>query len=191
MATEPNPPLAAEPNCSEATESRARAGGAGGGNPFGSGKAGVKSNRMSAWVSGGPPQLGGRQRLVPPAWVLRRTDQAVVAVGLLLAALAMLLWAIRQAGPEGHLVDIDQASPLKVDFRVDINQASWPELAQLPGVGPSLARRIVEHRATHGPFRSLDQLQKVRGIGPKKLEQIKPYLLPLPEDSATQLTPVP
>ncbi len=125
------------------------------------------------------------QTLQPP-WLLRRTDQLLLAALLLLAGLGMLLWARGQAGPEGRLIDIDQASPLTADFRVDINQASWPELTQLPGIGPTLARRIVEYRLMHGPFRCLKEVEKVRGIGPKKLQQIKPYLLPLPEQRPPQ-----
>lgn len=115
-------------------------------------------------------------------WLLRRGDQAAVAGLLLLAAGGIFLWWLFQTGVDGPLIDIDQAPPRKAEFRVDINQADWPELAQLPGVGPSLARRIVEYRTSHGPFRSAKQLQEIRGIGPKKLQQIQSYLFPLPED---------
>jgi competence protein ComEA len=51
----------------------------------------------------------------------------------------------------------------------------------LPGVGESLARRIVESRGALGRFADLDELRRVRGIGPKTLERIKPFLRPLPE----------
>jgi len=115
-------------------------------------------------------------------WLLKPADQAAIAGLVLLAAGGMFLWWRLQADSEGRPVDIDHASPLKADFRVDINQAHWPELAQLPGIGPPLARRIVEHRMTYGPFRCWKDVEEVRGIGPKKLEQIKPYLFPLPDD---------
>ena len=65
-------------------------------------------------------------------------------------------------------------------FRVDINQATPPEIANLPKVGPSLAGAIVEYRETHGPFTSSEELTNVSGIGAKKLAAIAPYLLPLP-----------
>ncbi len=55
---------------------------------------------------------------------------------------------------------------------LDLNQASAAELEKLPGIGPVLARRIVEWRETHGPFRSVQDLLKVPGIGPKTLEKI-------------------
>jgi competence protein ComEA len=49
---------------------------------------------------------------------------------------------------------------------VDVNRAGVAELEALPGVGPVLAQRIVEHREQHGPFAAVDELQDVPGIGP-------------------------
>ena len=57
---------------------------------------------------------------------------------------------------------------------VDINTADAARLEALPGVGPSLAAAIVEHRSRNGPFASIDELIEVSGIGPVKLEQIRP-----------------
>jgi len=135
-----------------------------------------------------PPRTGAQEVRSPgePSWLLRRSDQAVVAALVVLGGLGMVVWAHCQADPEEGLVDIDQAEPLQADFRVDINQASWPELAQLPGIGPALARRIVEYRLSKGPFRCVKDLDKVPGIGPKKLEQIQPYLFSLPEECPSQ-----
>lgn len=56
---------------------------------------------------------------------------------------------------------------------LDINRASVSELEKLPGIGPVLARRIVEWRETRGPFRSFEDLLQVPGIGPKTLEGIR------------------
>lgn len=58
---------------------------------------------------------------------------------------------------------------------VNLNDASESELETLPGVGPATAKAIVDYRSQHGRFRSVDDLLNVRGIGPAKLEQIKPY----------------
>ena len=58
---------------------------------------------------------------------------------------------------------------------VNLNEASETELEALPGVGPATAKAIVDYRTQHGRFRSVDDLLNVRGIGPAKLEQIKPY----------------
>ena len=49
---------------------------------------------------------------------------------------------------------------------VDLNAATAPDLDALPGIGPVLAQRIVEHRERNGPFRSVEQLDDVPGIGP-------------------------
>jgi competence protein ComEA len=59
---------------------------------------------------------------------------------------------------------------------IDINTASESELAQLPGVGPSLARRIVEYRTANGPFQLPDDLQNVSGIGARKFAKMEPFI---------------
>ncbi|MET0287891.1 MAG: helix-hairpin-helix domain-containing protein [Polyangiales bacterium] len=59
---------------------------------------------------------------------------------------------------------------------LDLNRASATELELLPGVGPRLAREIVEERARRGGFRSLEALDDVRGIGAKKLAKLRPLL---------------
>jgi competence protein ComEA len=56
---------------------------------------------------------------------------------------------------------------------VDINQATVVDLDRLPGVGPSTARAIVDHRMRNGPFASVDDLLAVRGIGPVKLAELR------------------
>lgn len=56
---------------------------------------------------------------------------------------------------------------------IDLNTASAAELEELPGVGPSIAQRILEHREKNGPFTSVDGLLEVSGIGPATLEKIR------------------
>jgi competence protein ComEA len=56
---------------------------------------------------------------------------------------------------------------------IDINQATVADLDRLPGVGPSTARAIVDHRTRNGPFASVDDLLAVRGIGPAKLAELR------------------
>jgi competence ComEA-like helix-hairpin-helix protein len=50
---------------------------------------------------------------------------------------------------------------------VDVNRASEEELTRLPGIGPALAARIVAFREAHGPFATLEDLERVSGIGPQ------------------------
>ena len=59
---------------------------------------------------------------------------------------------------------------------VDVESASAAELERLPRVGPALARRIVSDRSAHGPFGSLEGLQRVRGIGPAMARQLQGYV---------------
>jgi competence protein ComEA len=83
------------------------------------------------------------------------------------------------------LIDIDMAPPIAVDFKIDVNSADWPELTLMPGIGEQIAKRIVADRTTNGPYRDLDELRRVRGIGPRTLEGMKPFLLPPSEVEAT------
>ena len=59
---------------------------------------------------------------------------------------------------------------------VNLNSATAEQLDTLPGVGPATAAAIVSYRTTHGPFGSVDDLGKVRGIGPSKLDQLRPLV---------------
>lgn len=56
---------------------------------------------------------------------------------------------------------------------INLNTASAAELEELPSVGPAIAQRIIEHREKNGPFRSVDSLLEVSGIGPSTLEKIR------------------
>jgi competence protein ComEA len=60
---------------------------------------------------------------------------------------------------------------------VDLACANAAELDALPGIGPVLAARIVEHRRLHGAFRTVDELLAVRGVGPRLLERLRPYVV--------------
>jgi competence protein ComEA len=120
----------------------------------------------------------------PRLW-LRRADQAAVA-GLVTVALAAMIghW-LYHGGHRGRMIEVDRVEPGTIAFTVDLNEADWPELTVLPGVGETLAKRIVEYRQEHGPFHDFDDLRRVRGIGPRTLERLTPYLRPMPGLEAT------
>jgi competence protein ComEA len=60
--------------------------------------------------------------------------------------------------------------------RVNINTATAHELEALPGIGPALAQRIIDYRATSGPFQAPEDIVKVRGIGEQTFEQLRDYI---------------
>ena len=59
---------------------------------------------------------------------------------------------------------------------VSLNEASREELETLPGIGPGLATRIVEHRERHGRFRRAEHLLLVRGISERRFLELRPHL---------------
>lgn len=119
--------------------------------------------------------------------LLRRLDQLTIAVLTTIAMVGATVWWLGAGGLSGGLIEIDNAPGLDYQFSVDINQAEWPELAQLPGIGETLAKRIIEGRETLGRFRSIEELDQVNGIGPRKLEQMRRYLVPMPSDAQVAL----
>jgi competence protein ComEA len=72
--------------------------------------------------------------------------------------------------------------------RIDPSRASASELVRLPGIGPSLAGRIVADRDQHGGFPTAEALLRVRGIGPKTLERIRGFLSFPPPAGGDSLT---
>lgn len=70
------------------------------------------------------------------------------------------------SGTAGGTGDANASGP------VNLNTATAAQLDALPGVGPATAAAIVHEREAHGPFRSVDDLRRVRGIGPAKLAQL-------------------
>jgi len=77
------------------------------------------------------------------------------------------------------VLTVASVSPLLAasgDDPIDLNRATISELVQLPGVGEVIAKRIVDFREEHGPFKRVDDLMKVKGIGEKSLDKIRPYV---------------
>ncbi len=90
------------------------------------------------------------------------------AIGCLLAMMLLLGVTMKAA---------EQRKPSKAPAVIlDINQASAQDFATLPGIGPKLAQRIVSFRAKHGPFRRVEDLMAIRGLGLKKWKAIQPYV---------------
>jgi competence protein ComEA len=116
----------------------------------------------------------------------------LIKLAMLVAAIAVVLWIgwpvpkeeLSQAQPEQSIaVQVPAMSPIpamptaKAASKVNLNRASANELQSLPGVGPVLAQRMVDWRKAHGRYRTIDDLQEVKGIGKKRLEQLRPLVM--------------
>ena len=90
---------------------------------------------------------------------------------------AALLCAVLAATGAGAAPDAAKTAPAAArPGAVDLNSASEDQLQEVPGIGPSLAKKIVDFRKENGPFKSVDDLLKVRGVGEKSLEKLRPHL---------------
>src|SRR6202000_594673 len=77
---------------------------------------------------------------------------------------------------------------------IDINSANSAQLQEVPGIGPATADKILQMRKSYGAFKSVDDLLSVRGIGPKRLEKMRKYLVAghaVPRKGATSPSALP
>ena len=100
------------------------------------------------------------------------------------------------------LVFLFSAGPLAAKKKppaqpVNLNTATSEQLQQVPGIGPATADKILKMRKSYGPFKSVDDLLAIRGLGPKRLEKMRKYLTagksatPKPAASTAQSAPKP
>lgn len=114
---------------------------------------GVPTLKEALARAGGAAVAGGEDRLLPSGSRIQVHRDGRVEVG--------------------HM---EGARRLTLGLPVELNTASAHDLERLPGVGPELARRIVAHREEHGPFRRLEDLLAVKGLGPQKLARLAGFL---------------
>jgi comEA protein len=78
--------------------------------------------------------------------------------------------------PEADRIRPKSAKPLPHVRAIALNAATREQLERLPGIGPTMAERIIAYRNERGRFRTVDELTNVQGIGAKKFEKVSTYL---------------
>ena len=108
---------------------------------------------------------------------------AVAAFGFTLLLLTVFLFRNTPGSPLYAGIHIDKvleegpiANDQMIDGKVNINTAECATLAQLPGIGETLAQNIVNYREKYGPFQSIFELKEVEGIGQSKFRQIQDFI---------------
>ena len=79
--------------------------------------------------------------------------------------------AVEPPPPLQQVAEFQEAGPLP------LNEATALQLQLLPSIGPKMAERILQYRGAHGPFKTLEELQKVRGIGVRTIEKLRPLVV--------------
>lgn len=95
-------------------------------------------------------------------WVrISENDQQIAIILLIIATILLISHSLKS-----------QEKFNKDEFKININKASQEELEELPGIGPTLAQRIIIYREEKGYFRSFQDILEVKGMGKKKLQKI-------------------
>jgi comEA protein len=82
-----------------------------------------------------------------------------------------------KSAPPGNANKPEKQTQCSSQSKVNINNASLTELQTLPGIGPSIAKRILEYRTKNPPFQRIEDLLIIKGINRKLLEKIRPFVI--------------
>jgi competence protein ComEA len=104
-------------------------------------------------------------------------NKMTTVVAMLLSLMVVFSFSPAMAASKDNKQQVAmEESKAQVSAKVNINTADVEELATIPGIGPKTAEAIVAYRNDNGQFKKVDDLIDVKGIGEKKLEQIRPYV---------------
>jgi comEA protein len=113
-------------------------------------------------------------------YLTHQERKVLLAVGILILCGSV----IRFSGQTKAVTNADNQNYINFPSRepahfkpININTASRQELEKIPGVGPTIANRILDYRLRFGPFKTWESLKNIKGIGDKKLEAIKDYII--------------
>ncbi len=99
------------------------------------------------------------------------------AIVLGVAAIVGLGWSLNHQANEHERI---AASPDPIKLLIDLNHADSESLEMLPSIGPKIAERIVEDRELNGPYESIEDLDRVSGIGPKTIDRVQDWVMVSP-----------
>lgn len=99
-----------------------------------------------------------------------------VGVITIVAAMCVAAAAVARLGSIHHPPNHSAPERALGSGRIDLNAASADELRALPGIGETLAVRLAADRDEHGPYKSIDELNRVPGVGPLTIERLRPLL---------------
>lgn len=114
--------------------------------------------------------------LVPAALARARVGEAAPAALCAHAAARDASGVVRCDVAAAGSAPLSGGPALLAGVRLDVNRASKEELELLPEIGPGLAARIVADRAEHGAFQAVEDLDRVKGIGPARIERLRPFV---------------
>jgi competence ComEA-like helix-hairpin-helix protein len=112
----------------------------------------------------------------PKQPLLTRAEMVIIVVLSALLAAGVVVLEIRDWARAWNAVRIDRSGRVDTQYLIDLNTASWEELALLPGIGEVKAKGIIAHRERIGGFKSPEQLGDVKGIRKDMLAKILPLV---------------
>lgn len=133
-----------------------------------------------------PPRAPEAKPAAQPAAKPGIPAAAIYVAGAVVVAIALVLivWMLtsKRSTPTAPIAGSNPSQPAPAATApsragmINLNTATAAQLRTLPDIGPAMADKIVDYRTKNGPFRSVDQLDSVSGIGPKTLAKLRPLV---------------
>jgi comEA protein len=125
--------------------------------------------QMATW----PLDIAKREGVLPSSYQ-NATKEAFMTSKKVKVVCVLLLCLGLAIGPVAALAQKTAPAPAE---KINLNTATVEQLQSLPGIGPAIAKGIVEHRAKVGKFNRIEEIINVKGVGEKKFQQIKDRLV--------------